>query len=65
MSKQFSSYRELVADALSPKPVDAHSGVLVLKNLQFQPSRAALDKADALRKKLRAERLELKAANDR
>jgi hypothetical protein len=58
MSKSFFSYRELVADALSPKPLDGHADVLIVTDLQFKPSRAALEKADAVRQRIRSEMAE-------
>lgn len=54
MSKNFLSYRELVADALSPKPSDGNSDVLIVTDLQFKPSRAALQKADEVRRRIRS-----------
>ncbi len=59
MTKVFNSYRELVADALSPKPPERNADVLVITNSQFQPSEASLRRADEVRKKIRAD----KAAN--
>lgn len=58
MSKNFLSYRELVADALSPKPLNGNGGLLVVTNLQFKPSRAALQKADEVRQRIRSEMAE-------
>jgi hypothetical protein len=55
MSRNFFSYRELVADALSPKPPDGNGGVLIVTDLQFKPSRAALQKADEVRQRIRTE----------
>jgi hypothetical protein len=58
MSRNFLSYRELVADALSPKPLDGNAGVLIVTDLQFKPSRAALQKADEVRRRIRTEMAE-------
>jgi hypothetical protein len=55
MSKNSRSYRKLVADALSPKPSDRNADVLIVTNLQFEPSLAALQKADEVRRRIRAE----------
>ena len=55
MSKNSRSYRKLVADALSPKPSDRNADVLIVTNLQFEPSLAALQKADEVRRRVRAE----------
>jgi hypothetical protein len=52
------SYRELVADALSPKPLNGNAGVLIVTDLQFKPSRAALQKADEVRQRIRTEMAE-------
>jgi len=54
MSKNFFSYRELVADALSPKPLNDNGDGLIVTDLQFKPSRAALQKADAVRQRIRS-----------
>jgi hypothetical protein len=54
MSKNFTSYRELVADALSPKPVHSGNGeVSIATNLQFKPSLKSLQKANEVRLRLR------------
>jgi len=42
MTKVFNSYRELLADALSPKPSDRNADILVVTDIQFQPSEASL-----------------------
>ena len=55
MSKVFSSYRELLADALSPKPSERHADILVVTDTQFQPSEASLRRADEVRKRVRAD----------
>jgi hypothetical protein len=62
MSKVFNSYRELLADALSPKPSDRNADILVVTNIQFQPSEASLRRADEVRKRVRADMAELTAA---
>ncbi len=54
MSKVFNSYRELLADALSPKPPERHADILVVTDTQFQPSEASLRRADEVRKRVRA-----------
>jgi len=55
MSKSSMSYRKLVADALSPKPSNLNADVLIVTNLQFEPSLAALQKVDEDRPRIRAE----------
>jgi len=55
MSKSSMSYRKLVADALSPKPSNRNADVLIVTNLQFEPSLAALQKVDEDRRRIRAE----------
>jgi hypothetical protein len=55
MSKNSMSYRKLVADALSPKPSNRNADVLIVTNLQFEPSLAALQKVDEDRRRIRAE----------
>ncbi len=61
MSKVFNSYRELLADALSPKPSPRHADILVVTNTQFQPSEASLRRADEVRKRVRADMADLTA----
>jgi len=55
MSKNSMSYRKLVADALSPKPSNRNADVLIVTNLQFEPSLAALQKVDEDRRRIHAE----------
>ncbi len=55
MSKVFNSYRELLADALSPKPSERNADILVVTNTQFQPSESSLRRADEVRKRVRAD----------
>ena len=55
MSKVFNSYRELLADALSPKPSERHADILVVTDTQFQPSEASLRRADEVRRRIRAD----------
>ena len=62
MTKVFNSYRELLADALSPKPSDRNADILVVTDIQFQPSEASLRRADEVRKRVRADMAELTAA---
>jgi hypothetical protein len=62
MSKVFNSYRELLADALSPKPFERNADILVVTDIQFQPSEASLRRADEVRKRVRADMAELTAA---
>lgn len=52
MSKTVRSYREMLAHELSRKP-NGNTGILVVSDLQFTPSRAAVQKADAVRRRLR------------
>ena len=59
MTKVFNSYRELLADALSPKPSDRNADILVVTDIQFQPSEASLRRADEVRKRVRADMAEL------
>ena len=56
MTKVFNSYRELLADALSPKPPHRNADVLVITNSQFQPSEASLRRAEEVRKKVLADK---------
>jgi hypothetical protein len=62
MTKVFNSYRELLADALSPKPSDRNADILVVTDIQFQPSEASLRRADEVRKRVRADMAELTTA---
>jgi hypothetical protein len=62
MSKVFNSHRELLADALSPKPSGRNADVLVVTDIQFQPSTASLRRADEVRRRVRADMAELTAA---
>jgi hypothetical protein len=62
MTKVFNSYRELLADALSSKPAERNADVVVVTNIQFQPSEASLRRADEVRKRVRADIAELSAA---
>jgi hypothetical protein len=55
MTKVFDSYRELLADALSPKPSERNADILVVTDTQFQPSEASLRRADEVRKRVRAD----------
>jgi hypothetical protein len=61
MNKVFNSYRELLADALSPKPSERNADVLVVTDTQFQPSEASLRRAEEVRKRVRADMAELTA----
>jgi hypothetical protein len=61
MSKVFNSYRELLADALSPKPPERNADILVVTDIQFQPSEASLRRAEEVRKRVRADMAELAA----
>ena len=61
MSKVFNSYRELLADALSPKPSERNADILVVTDIQFQPSEASLRRAEEVRKRVRADMAELAA----
>jgi hypothetical protein len=54
MSKAVRTYREMLAHELSRKPNGHAAGVLVVSDLQFTPSRAAVQKADEVRRRLRA-----------
>jgi|GEM_PF-5979778 hypothetical protein len=64
MSKVFDSHRELLADALSPKPSERHGDVLVVTDIQFQPSAASLRRAEEVRQRVRAHMTSGSAAND-
>jgi len=55
----FNSYRELLADALSPKPTERNADILVVTDIQFEPSEASLRRADEVRKRVRADMAEL------
>ncbi len=55
MAEHAFSYRKLVADALSPKPSDRNADVLIVTNLQFEPSRASRQEADEVRRRIRFE----------
>jgi len=59
MTKMFNSYRELLADALSPKPTERNADILVVTDIQFEPSEASLRRADEVRKRVRADMAEL------
>ena len=61
MNKVFDSYRELLADALSPKQPQQNADILVVTNTQFQPSEASLRRADEVRRRVRAHKAELAA----
>jgi hypothetical protein len=61
MTKVFNSYRELLADALSPKPSERNADILVVTDIQFQPSEASLRRAEEVRKRVRADMAELTA----
>jgi len=61
MNKVFNSYRELLADALSPKQPQRNADILVITNTQFQPSEASLRRADEVRRRVRADMAELAA----
>jgi hypothetical protein len=56
MTRVFDSYRELLADALSPKPAERNADVLIVTDIQFQPSAASLRRADEVRRRVRADR---------
>jgi hypothetical protein len=56
MTKVFNTYRELLADALSPKPPQRNADILVITNSQFQPSEASLRRADEVRRKVLADK---------
>jgi hypothetical protein len=62
MSKVFNSYRELLADALSPKQPQRNADIVVVTDIQFQPSEASLRRADEVRRRVRADMAELSAA---
>jgi hypothetical protein len=55
MNKVFNSYRELLADALSPKLPKRNADIVVVTNSQFQPSEASLRRADEVRRRVRAD----------
>jgi hypothetical protein len=57
MTKVFNSYREPLADALSPKPSERNADILVVTDIQFQPVRP-LRRADEVRKRVRADMAE-------
>ncbi len=59
MTRVFDSYRELLADALSPKPATRNADLLVVTDIQFQPSAASLRRADEVRRRVRADRATL------
>ncbi len=59
MSKVFNSYRELLADALSPKLPKRNADIVVVTDSQFQPSEASLRRADEVRRRVRRESLTL------
>jgi hypothetical protein len=61
MNKVFNSYRELLADALSPKLPKRHADIVVVTDSQFQPSEASLRRADEVRRRVRAHMAELAA----
>jgi hypothetical protein len=61
MNKVFNSYRELLADALSPKQPRRNADILVVTDTQFQPSEASLRRADEVRRRVRADMAELAA----
>lgn len=54
MSKVFNSYRELLTDALSPKPAELNSDVLFVTSIRFKPSEAVLQRAAEVRKRIRS-----------
>jgi hypothetical protein len=56
MTRVFDSYRELLADALSPKPAERNADVLIVTDIRFQPSAASLRRADEVRRRVRADR---------
>jgi predicted acylesterase/phospholipase RssA len=62
MNKVFHSYRELLADALSPKQPKRNADIVVVTDIQFQPSEASLRRADEVRRRVRADMAELSAA---
>jgi hypothetical protein len=53
--KVFDSYRELLAEALSPKPLTRHADVVIVKEIQFKPSVNSLRRADEVRRRVRAD----------
>jgi hypothetical protein len=55
MNKVFNSYRELLAEALSPKQPKRNADIVVVTNSQFQPSEASLRRADEVRRRVRAD----------
>ena len=61
MNKVFNSYRELLADALSPKLPKRNADIVVVTDSQFQPSEASLRRADEVRRRVRAHMAELAA----
>ena len=61
MNKVFNSYRELLADALSPKLPKRNADIVVVTDSQFQPSEASLRRADEVRRRVRAHMAELSA----
>jgi hypothetical protein len=65
MKKSFNSYREQLADALTPKPATPHANVVVLTDIQFKPSRAALVRAEEVRQRVRTEMAELRSGSSR
>jgi hypothetical protein len=61
MNKVFDSYRELLADALSPKQPKRNADIVVVTDTQFHPSEASLRRADEVRRRVRADMAELAA----
>ncbi|HLZ97919.1 MAG TPA: hypothetical protein VKP66_08195 [Steroidobacteraceae bacterium] len=57
----FNSYRELLADALSPKQPKRNADIVIVTDTQFQPSEASLRRADEVRRRVRADMAELAA----
>jgi hypothetical protein len=64
MNKSFNSYRELLADALTPKPAERRADIVVLTDIQFKPSRIALDRAEEVRQRVRAEMADSPSGED-
>jgi hypothetical protein len=62
--KLFNSYRELLADALTPKPAGPRADIVVLTDIQFKPSQAALVHAEEVRQRVRAEMADSQSGDD-
>ncbi|MDR3418419.1 MAG: hypothetical protein P4L83_19795 [Nevskia sp.] len=57
MSRNFHSYRALVADALSPKAGES-GDVVVVRGLRFKPKRGAVEEANEIRRRIQTEMAE-------